>query len=184
MGDDTVLRGDAGFWQHWWTMLHDPSTVATDRLVVELIVPTGDDLPRRTWHTRFHHAIRDRALSDARVTGRIIVPPEAIGSSIEAHIDAALAQGFDIRVLPSRSRFIIYNRAAALLTENAAPGTDGTLAPGGAGSQDAHRLARRPAMVTALIRLFELQWQAAIDWRERATVSTRVVEACATRVPR
>lgn len=183
MGDDTVLRGDAGFWQHWWTMLHDPSTVAADRFSVELIVPTGEHVPRRTWQMRFHHAIRDRALADARVIGRIIVPPEAIGSSFESHIDAALGQGFDVRVLSSRSRFVIYNRTAAVLTENATPETDGTLVPGGAGAQDAHRLMRRPTMVTALTRLFELQWHAAVDWRERATVSSRDMEACATRVP-
>jgi len=167
---EEVRRGDAGYWEHWWTMLHDASTQENGRLAMDMVVPVGGAFPERRWHDEIDRGVRDYALDGPRICGRVIVPPASIGSAAEPLIEMALEHGFEIRVLPSDSRFAVYNGVAAVLTDPAS--TD----PANA---DAHLIVRNPAMVTALMQLFELQWAAALPWRQRTGGAGRVLELLA-----
>jgi len=191
MGDDAVRYDDDGYWEHWWHMLHDPTTDAAGRMTMDTIVPTGTAFPSRSWHTEFDRAVRDYALTGPRITGRAIVPPETIGSPAEPMIEMGLDHGFEVRVLPSRSRFAIYNGIAAVLTD-ALPdastdvstdvSTDEEPNPRAgsrARAREAHTLTRSASVVEALQQLFELQWAVALDWGLRADDAQHILEMLA-----
>ncbi|XPP27726.1 MAG: helix-turn-helix domain-containing protein [Leucobacter sp.] len=153
---DEILSGEHGYWQHWWNMLHDPSTQATGRLDWEIVVPAVGAFASRSWHTELDRDIRNYALDGARIGGRVIVPPAAVGSAAEPLIQMALEHDFEVRILSSPADFAIYNGAAAVLTEQTADG------------EERHRLTRQPSTVTVLVQFFESLWTSAVGWQSAA----------------
>ncbi|MGO1539652.1 MAG: helix-turn-helix transcriptional regulator [Leucobacter sp.] len=162
MSGSSIAHGDQGYWEHWWRMMHDDSSLADGRLAMQMTVPAGSLFAHRRWHMEFDRQVRDYALADARAGGQIIVPPETVGSPAQALVEMGIEHGFEVRVLASEARYVVYNGAAAVLTEED-------------GGKDVHSLTRDPPVVSALTQFFELQWSVATDWDQCTGDSEHVV---------
>lgn len=150
--DDEVLWGDAGYWQHWWNMLHENSSDGPVPLHTDAIVDSR--FGERPWLTELDSSVINHVVERGLVTGRLIVPPSTIDSLAEGFIDFALSIGVAVRVLPILSPFVVYNGVAVVLPERDQHGVEG------------HRLTRRSSIVQPLQHHFELRWAAAIPWND------------------
>jgi len=152
---DEVLDGELGFWRHMWNALHAHPDRASHPLELEMVVPDDGDFATRDWLAELDRELLDPVAEARLLTGRVIVPPATLGSPAESIIGLLLTLGIEVRVLPSPSKFAIYDGDSAVLRDD----------PSGA-SIERHRLTRRAAVVEPLRRLFELQWAAGIPWGE------------------
>ena len=75
-----VLRGEAGFWQHWWNQIDLAEASGNVPLTMDIVVADTGTFEGRHWITGFDPEIRDYVLRKRLLTGRAIVPPSAIGS--------------------------------------------------------------------------------------------------------
>lgn len=154
--DDAVLYGDLGYWRHWWNMLHSNPDRATNPVEMHIVVADEESFTTREWLAEFDADIVALVTTARLITGCVIVPPSTLGTPAEDLVGFAIELGLEVRVFPSPTQFVIYNRVAAVLREPPAPGDD----------LERHTLTHRAAVVEPLKRLFELQWAAGIPWAE------------------
>lgn len=149
---DEVLWGEPGFWQHWWNMLHDRGAADPVPLRMDAIVDTS--FGERPWLAELDASLLERVTDLGVLSGRVIVPPSTLDNLAEGIVEHASRIGFEIRVLPSISPFVIYNGAAVVLPECDSGGLQG------------YRLTRRASVVNPLQTLFDMRWASATPWED------------------
>lgn len=189
-----VLRGEAGFWQHWWNQIDLAEASGNVPLTMDIVVADTGTFEGRHWITGFDPEIRDYVLRKRLLTGRAIVPPSAIGSPAEPLLELGVDAGFEVRVLSSDARFVIYGGTTAIVSASlgapAASPAESPAAPGSSGERgraaersaeavDLHQAVQGPAILAQLSSYFELLWQLAVPLHHVDSETRRVLSLLA-----
>lgn len=114
-----VLCGEAGFWQHWWREIDQAKAQGSVPLTMDIVVADTGAFESRHWIAGFDPEIRDYVLGERLLTGRAIVPPGAIGSPAEPLLELGIDAGFEVRVLSTDARFVVYGGTVAIVSATA-----------------------------------------------------------------
>lgn len=152
---DEVAYGDVGYWTHWWNILHSGDSRAGRPVRVEFAVADDGEFVARDWVGDFDPEIVRYVVSNRLITGRAIIPRDAVDTLAEDVVLVARSIGFEVRVGSVGSHFTLYDGEAAVVRE---PGCDGR--------PDGYRLTRHRGVVEPLSELFALHWLAAEPWEE------------------
>lgn len=149
---EDVRVGETGFWQHWWQQVDQARDSGEVPLAMDIVVADDGIFEERQWLRAFDPEIRDFVLREGLLAGRAIVPPGAIGSPAEPLLELGLESGFEVRVLSTDARFVLYAQSTAVVSVDIAD-DDGS---------ELHRAVRGPAILAQLTSYFELLWQLAV----------------------
>lgn len=153
-GGDEALYGELGYWTHWWNELHERERSGPMRM--DLVVADDGTFLAKDWTGALDGRIVDYVLSNRLVTGRAIVPPGPVDDPAADIVGLAAQLGFEVRVLPSSTHYVVYDDRTAVVRED------------DAADAQRHRLVRRPALVDPFRQLFAIQWSQAMPWRQYA----------------
>ncbi len=154
--EDELLYGELGFWQHWWNRIRERDYGCEGPLPMDIVVPGDGTFEVRQWLAEFDPDIRAFVLGGGLISGRAIVPPQAVKSSVEPMLDLSTESGFEVRVLSTEARFVLYDRSVAVLNDPRGQrhGPNGD-------DPEPYRAVRRGAIVEPLCRFFEMLWRSA-----------------------
>lgn len=157
---DELLYGELGFWQHWWNRIRERDYEAHGPLPMDIVVPDDGGFEARPWLSEFDPQIRSYVLDGGLLRGRAIVPPQALKSAVEPLLDLSTESGFEVRLLSTDARFVLYDGCVAVLSE--APGRHRERTQD---QPEPYWAMRQPAVVDPLRHSFELLWASAIPFR-------------------
>lgn len=155
---DELLYGELGFWQFWWNRIRERDYEAHGPLPMDIVVPDDGAFEARSWLAEFDPDVRAYVLGGRLIRGRVIVPPQALGSAVEPMLDLSAESGFEVRVLSTEARFVLYDERTAVLNE---PPGESRERP------EPYRAVHNGAIVDPLRHLFEMLWRSATPLRAR-----------------
>jgi len=153
--EDRLLYGELGYWMHWADLLREREAREDSPLRMDVVVADDAEVVERDWLSTFDPEVVEHVVSHQLVTGRVILPPRALDTPTAELVPLAMRLGFQVRVFPSPSHYVVYDGEFVVLREEA-PGDP----------LEGHRLTRRRAVVDPMRHLFSLQWSAAMPWQE------------------
>lgn len=157
---DELLYGELGFWQHWWNQVRERDYDADGPLPMDIVVPDDGTFEARSWLSEFDPDIRSYVLGGGLLRGRAIVPARALKSVVEPMLDLSTESGFEVRVLSTEARFVLYGGCVAVLNEprggHTARAND---------QPEPYWAVRNPAIVEPLRYFFAQLWRSAIPFR-------------------
>lgn len=165
---DEVAYGEVGFWGHWWNVLHAGEPSAARPMTVEFAVADDGEFASRDWVGDFDPDVVRYVVSNGLVTGRALIPPDAVDTLAEDLVLVARSIGFEVRVASVGSHFALYDGEAAVVRD---PLPDGV--------SPRFRLTRHRGVVEPLRELFDMHWASAVPWEETTKGTSGVLELLA-----
>lgn len=166
-GEDEILYGELGYWQHWWNALREHGERLGGPLRMDFVVPEDAPFIDRDWMSDFDPKIVEHVVSQSLLAGRVIVPPSTLGSPAQDLVEFALRLDVEVRVFPARVQFVIYDGESVVVRD----GVEGEL--------ERHRRSRQATVVAPLRELFDFQWVAAIPWGEHEKGAAGILQLLA-----
>lgn len=157
---DELLYGELGFWQHWWNRIRERDYEADGPLPMDIVVPDDGTFEVRSWLAEFDPEIRAYVLEGGLIRGRAIVPPQTLRSEVEPMLDLSAESGFEVRVLSTEARFVLYDERIAVLND-----PFGERREEAEHSPEPYWAVRSRAVVEPLRHFFDLLWRSATPLR-------------------
>lgn len=160
---DELLYGELGFWQHWWNRIRERDYDALGPLPMDIVVPDDGTFEVRSWLAEFDPEIRTYVLGGGLLRGRVIVPARVLRSAVEPMLDLSAESGFEVRVLSTDARFVLYDGCVAVLNEPLRRREERT-EDQFEGQPEPYWAVRNPAIIDPLRHFFSLLWRTAIPF--------------------